>query len=309
MKNADSKSGATFERLVIDGEPYVLKVVDGRSDWLAIGSLDDGGRAICLWEDGVYQQMPECIDHGVVAAGRLDPPSPWPAALLMHDVSDALVPEDAAVPDHVHAAFLGAMADVAVAFRDQQPRTTYMPFVVNYLFLSPAEATRQAAAGTTGGPQPFIVPGWEQIRREAPELYGDVADLLEDPRPLADALLATPTTFLHGDWKMGNLGHHADGRVVLLDWDRPSIGAATVDLAWYLAVNSDRLPESKDDALSRYRDALEQRGWSTAGWWETQVPLALLGAFLQLGWSKAGQDDELGWWAPVVHQARRLLSR
>jgi aminoglycoside phosphotransferase (APT) family kinase protein len=124
---------------------------------------------------------------------------------------------------------------------------------------------------------------------------------------LADALLATPTTFLHGDWKMGNLGYRADGRVVLLDWDRPSVGAVTVDLAWYLAVNSDRIPEPKDHALARYRDALEQRGWATADWWDRQVTLALLGAFLQLGWSKGGQDEELAWWAPVVHRARRLL--
>ena len=308
MKNADSKSGATFERLVIDGEPYVLKVVDGRSDWLAIGSRDDAGRAICLWEDGVYQQMPACIEHGVVAAGRLDPPQPWPAALLMRDVTAALVPEDEAVAMHVHRAFIDAMADIAVAFRERQPSTTYMPFIVNYEFLSPGEATRQAHAGTTGGPQPFILPGWDRIRAEAREIYDDVADLLDNPEPLATALLATPTTFLHGDWKMGNLGHLPDGRVVLLDWDRPSTGAVTVDLAWYLAVNSDRMPESKESTLAAFRDALESRGWATEPWWDRQVSLALMGAFLQLGWSKAGQDAELAWWAPVVHEARRLLS-
>jgi hypothetical protein len=307
MKTADSKSGATFERVVIDGEQYVLKVVDGRTDWLSIGSRDEDGRAICLWEDGVYQQMPATIDHGVVSAGRLDPPAPWPAALLMHDLSDTLVPEDEAVPMHVHDGFVAAMADLAVAFRHERPRTTYMPFVVNYLFLSPGEARRQGAAGTTGGPQPFIVPGWAQVRDEAPELYGDLGGLLDDPQPLADALLATPTTFLHGDWKMGNLGYRSDGRVVLLDWDRPSIGAVTVDIAWYLAVNSDRIPESKDAALARYRDALEARRWPTGEWWDRQVTLALLGAFLQLGWSKGGQDEELAWWAPVVHRARRLL--
>jgi hypothetical protein len=308
MKTADSKSGATFERLVIDGARYVLKVVDGRSDWLSIGCRDEAARAICLWENGVYQRMPASIDHSVVEAARLDPPSPWPAALLMHDVSDSLVPEDDAVGMHVHDAFVGAMADLAVTFHGHPPDTTYMPFAVNYAFLSPGEATRQAVAGTTGGPQPFIVPGWEQIRSEAPEIYNAVRDLLEEPQPLADALLETPTTFLHGDWKMGNLGYRGDGRVVLLDWDRPSIGAVAVDLAWYLAVNSDRLPESKDATLSRFRDALEARQLGTAEWWNRQSTLALLGAFLQLGWSKAGQDEELAWWLPVVHRARRLLA-
>ena len=307
MKTADSKSAATFERVVIEDQSYVLKVIDGRSDWLAIGSRDEAGRAICLWEDGVYQQMPSSLDHGVVAAGRLAPPGPWPAALLMHDVTEALIPEDQPVSVDVHDAFLAAMADLAVSFRAAQPRTTYMPFVTNYVFLSPGEARRQAETGTSGGPQPFIVPGWDRIRADAPDMYDDVADLLEDPALLAEALLSTPTTFLQGDWKMGNLGCHADGRVVLLDWDRPSVGAVTVDLAWYLAVNSDRLPESKDAALARFRDHLEARGWPTAGWWERQVPLALLGAFVQLGWTKAGQDAELAWWEPILSRARRLL--
>jgi hypothetical protein len=307
MKPADSKSAATFERLVIDGAPYVLKVVDGRSDWLAIASGDSAGRAVCLWEDGVYQSMPASIDHTVVAAERLDADAGWPVALLMHDRSHALVPEDATVSMDTHAAFLGAMADVAVAFRAEQPRTTYMPLLVNYLALGPDEARRQVQQGTSGGPQPFIVPGWEQIRRDMPALYAAVAPLLDDPRPLAGALSAMPSTFLHGDWKMGNLGHGRDGRVVLLDWDRPCVGPPLVDLAWYVAVNCDRLPESKDAVLARYRDCVESRGWDASSWWERETVLALTGAFLQLGWSKAGQDDELAWWEPFAHEARRLL--
>jgi hypothetical protein len=251
--------------------------------------------------------MPTSIDHTVVAAGRLDGSSPWPAALLMHDVTDALVAEDAAVPMATHDAFLGAMADLAVAFRHEQPRATYMPLFVNYVAFSPGEAARQEQQGTWGGPQPHIRPGWEQVRVDMPELYADVAPLLDDPGPLVAALQAMPTTFLHGDWKMGNLGHRSDGRVVLLDWDRPSVGPPLVDLGWYIAVNCDRLPESKDDALARYRDGLEARGWATDEWWHRQVTLALTGGFLQLGWSKAGQPDELAWWAPFAHDARLLL--
>jgi aminoglycoside phosphotransferase (APT) family kinase protein len=37
------------------------------------------------------------------------------------------------------------------------------------------------------------------------------------------ASATTPTTFLHGDWKLGNLGV-APGRTVLLDWTYPGIG-------------------------------------------------------------------------------------
>jgi hypothetical protein len=308
MKHADSKSGATFERVLLDGESYVVKVVDGRTDWLAIASADRQGRAVCLWEDGVYADLPELVDATVVGAARLGGDgAPWPTALLMRDVTGRLIPEDGAVDLATHTALIEGMAALCVHFRDRLPATTYMPFVQNYRFLSPAEVARQREAGTIGGPQPFIEPGWAALRAAAPGLADAVAPLVDDPRPLADALLATPTTFLHGDWKMGNLGLHPDGRVVLIDWDRPQIGPFTGDLAWYVGVNCDRLPESKEDTAERFRAALERRGVSTSGWWERQLSLALLGAFVMLGWSKAEQADEIAWWEPVVQAATRLL--
>jgi hypothetical protein len=308
MKNADSKSAASFERVVIGGAGYVVKVVDGRSDWLALASGDSAGRAICLWEDGVYAALPPSIDSTVVGVARLGPDAdPWPAALLMRDVSDLLIPEDGAVDLATHAALLDAMADLCVHFDDALPATTYMPFVGNYQFLSMREAARQRVTGTIGGPQPFIEAGWASLRAERPELVALVDPLLEDPAPLADSLLATPTTFLHGDWKMGNLGLHPDGRVVLLDWDRPQIGPFAGDLAWYVGVNCDRLPESKEATVERFRAALERRGVATSGWWERQVALSLLGTFLMLGWSKAGQVEELDWWAPLVRAAVPLI--
>ena len=75
----------------------------------------------------------------------------------------------------------------------------------------------------------------------------------------------TPTTFLQGDWKMGNLGSHPDGRTVLLDWAYPGAGPACWDLAWFLALNRARPPMSKEDTINEFRGALEQarhhHGW------------------------------------------------
>jgi phosphotransferase family enzyme len=195
-----------------------------------------------------------------------------------------------------------------VAFAGRLPVTTYMPFTDNYRFLSPQEAARQLASGTAGGPQPFIAPGWAALRDACPDLVAAVDPLVAAPEPLVGALMRTPTTFLHGDWKMGNLGRHEDGRIVLLDWDRPQIGPFAADVAWYVAVNCDRLPEGKDATLDRFRGALEQRGITTDPWWDGQVELSLLGAFLMLGWSKAGQPEELAWWEAVVEAALRRLA-
>ena len=84
---------------------------------------------------------------------------------------------------------------------------------------------------------------------------------------------------------------------MLLDWGWPGRTGCLVDLAWYLAVNCDLLPESKEDSIDAYRTALAGLGVPTEPWWDRQLELALLGAFLQLGWSKAGDPDELHWWA------------
>jgi hypothetical protein len=73
-------------------------------------------------------------------------------------------------------------------------------------------------------------------------------------------------------------------------------------------VNCDRLPTSKEDAIAAYRRRLTGYGIDPTGWWDRQLPLALLGGFVQLGWSKTGDPDELGWWVDrVVPVARELV--
>jgi hypothetical protein len=120
---------------------------------------------------------------------------------------------------------------------------------------------------------------------------------------------ATPSTFLHGDWKMGNLGSHPDGRTILIDCAYPGEGPACHELGWYLAVNRARLPESKEDTIHRFRRGLADHGVDTGGdWWERQLELCLLGTAVQLGWEKGlGDDDELGWWTDRVREGARRL--
>jgi SAM-dependent methyltransferase len=119
---------------------------------------------------------------------------------------------------------------------------------------------------------------------------------VQDPAPVVTALRETPRTFIHTDWKGGNLGLLPSGRTVLVDWAFPGEGAGCSDLAWYLAVNCDRLPASKEATIEAYRGALERLGVETAPWFERQLDVALLGAFCMLGWSKTSDPVELGWW-------------
>lgn len=307
MKTVDSKSSATFERVRIAGSSYVVKHFSG-DDWVTDASDDTEGRAVCLWEDGLYAAVADIVDSTVVAAARTGVPgSPYPAALLMRDATADLIPVDAPVDADTHAAILDAMARMHARFWADPPATTYLPFGRGYSMLSPAQARTERHRRDRSDVLRMVEPGWEQVGAQAPDLAHAVAPLLDDPAPLVDALARTPVTFLQGDWKMGNLGRRGDGTVVLLDWDRPSAGPATADLAWYVAVNCDRLPEDKDATLDRYRRALQVHGVGTDGWWDEQLTAALLGAFLQLGWSKAGQPDELAWWEERVTATARAL--
>jgi len=96
----------------------------------------------------------------------------------------------------------------------------------------------------------------------------------------------------------------------VLDWESSGRGAATGDLAWYLAINCRRLPQSKEDSIVAYRAALERHGVDTSPWWQRQLALSLLGGLVHFGWEKAfgGLDDELAWWQDQAVAGARLLT-
>ena len=142
--------------------------------------------------------------------------------------------------------------------------------------------------------------GWARFEARVPNrLAADVLALRDDTTTLSSALLATPQTLLHGDWKFSNLGVARDGRTVLLDWAYPGEGPICHELAWYLALNRSRLPvgHTKTSTIDEFAAALRRRGIATDGWFERQLRLCLLGAVVQFGWEKAlGDDAELQWW-------------
>jgi aminoglycoside phosphotransferase (APT) family kinase protein len=180
----------------------------------------------------------------------------------------------------LHARFWG--------FRDTSGLTTP---IQRYGFAHPSHSVHERDG------VPGLFPGgWAALERLAPEAAELGLALAADATPLARAMADGPRTLVHGDWKFGNLGTQPDGRTVLLDWGWPGEAGPAVDLAWYLAVNCDRLPESKEDSIETYRTALERRGIATAPWWQRHLEFALLGGFLQLAWSKTSDPTELAWW-------------
>jgi hypothetical protein len=303
FRHEDGKSGAPMEHVIIDGEPYVVKYLHPDDDWImrAYGDLRCAAvRAFC---SGLMDAMPPCIDPAVVGAAAGLGRHGWGAALLMRDVSAWLVPEGDDVVD-AHHGFIEDMAALHAHFWGFSDRIGLTPYEHRWVVFS----DEMCALEPHGVPR-IAADGWRRFAERAPaDVHSMVADLRRDRTPLVRALRATPSTFVHGDWKMGNLGRTPDGRTILLDWQSPGEGPACSDLAWYLALNRARLPESKQDAIASYRRTLQARGVDTEGWWDVQLDLALLGLVVIFGWEKAlGPDDELGWWCDRVREGAARL--
>ncbi len=307
----DGKTGARLERVTIDGRSYVLKHLHLDDDWLMRATGDLEIRAVTVWRAGWLDRLPPELDAAVVGAAWDDRPGGRGAVLVMHDVADHLVPEgDDELPLEQHHAFVDHMAALHATFWGSTATAELLSLSTRLVFFGPQlGVTERARGGTDPVPTQFVPQGWAHLAERATKTSAILTGLLADPTPLADALGATPQTFVHGDWKAGNLGTHPDGRTILLDWAVPGIAPGALDLAWYVCLNRARLPESKQDTFESYREALERRGIDTRPWWDQQLALSLLAIMLMFGWEKAlGDSEELGWWEDRVLVGARSLA-
>lgn len=309
---ADPRSPTAFESVTIRGERFVLKHVHLDDDFTMRVSGDLGCRPLRVWQAGLMDVPSDLIDHAVVAAAAGDGRNGWGAALLLRDVSAELIPAgDEPLDGWQHEQFIDHCAGMCARFWGWRDELGLLAYRARWQFFGD---TALAGERELGFPEPvprIAAEGWQRFDRRAPGDVRDVvAELRADPAPLADALAGTPSTFLHGDWKLGNIGVAGDGRTVLLDWAYPGEGPACHELAWYLSLNRSRLPAgtTKEDTIGSFRSALERHGVPTGGWWEAQLALSLLGALVQFGWEKAlGDDDELGWWCDRAREGARWL--
>lgn len=298
---AASRSTTAFERVWIDGEPLLVKHLHLDEDFIGRTTGDIGCRPLRAWAAGLYDVAPERIDHAVVGVAQGDGRNGWGAALLLRDVGDALASTgERPFTEEEHVAFVDGIAAICAATWGWEDDLGLLPYAARWQFFGAAMIEGERSLGFPERVPPIAAEGWERFFDRAPATVArGVGELWHDVRPLADALAATPSCFLHGDWKNGNIGLGADGRVVLIDWVYLGAGPPCHELGWYLALNRDLIPagRSKEDVVAEFRAALEAAGIDTQGWWDRQLTLALLGTVVQFGWEKAfGDDAELGWW-------------
>ena len=306
----DGKSGAVLERVSIAGEPHGVKHLGSHGDWVARVSGDVACRPLVLWRAGIFDALPPVVDHATVGVAAGLGHHGWGAALLMRDVSEWLVPAgDHPLPLAQHRRFLHHMAALHAAFWGFEDEIGLMPLSHRYLMFGPHLWETERVLGSRAVVPELARAGWDRFRSKAPGVAPIVLELRDAPWPLVDALEGTPATLLHGDWKAGNLGSGPDGRTILLDWALPGRGPACADLAWYLAINSARVPEPLPDAIAAYRRSLAGCGVPVDGWWDRQLDLCLLGAVVQFGWDMAahGTAENLSWWEARVEEGARWL--
>jgi hypothetical protein len=179
---------------------------------------DHRHRPYLIWQAGILDRLPHCRDHPIVAMELDGSGDQAELCILMRDVGAYLVPEgDAIVPEVQHGSFIDHMADFAVSFWGWRDSIGGLTTVSERIRLfdhrnitcelaraDPAETILRADSG------------WRSLWERAPRLATIAWAVHDDPTILTARLAATPVTFLHGDWKMGNLGSHTDRRTIVL---------------------------------------------------------------------------------------------
>jgi hypothetical protein len=308
---SDGKSGAAFERITLaDGSACILKHVHVDGDWTMRFNGDVGCHPAQVWAAGLMDVLPERIDHGVVGVATGLGRDGLGAAILMRDLTDALVPPgDDVLPLDRHLAYIDDMARLSARTIGWRDHVGLVPLANRWTWFNHASLEVESARGWPDPVPRIAFDGWTRFEERAPsDVVGLIDSLRHDPSPLVAEAQGTPQSFVHGDWKLGNVGTAADGRTVLIDWTYPGEAPCTYELAWYLALNRARMPQSKEDAVDRFRSSLTGEGIDTDGWFDRQLALSLLAALVVFGWEKAlGPDDELAWWCERAREGAARL--
>jgi hypothetical protein len=281
---------------------YVIKRLRRDKDWVMEATNDYHWRAIAIWQQGLLGRLPEEIAHGVIACS-VDEDG---YAILMHNVSQDLLPEDTPLSKKDNAFVLEALAAFHAAFwedsrLDNQKLNLCKPEDF-FAHTSVTRAQRMAQKNPS-----FVLDMIIEGRRLVPKFVDvDMAelmyDLVHDPTPLCAALERYPQTLVHSDVRVANLGLERGKRprLIVLDWARQTRTVPAVDLIYYLiSIGPSSFPTPFEKNIELYRQHLAQRlgGRFDESWWQPQLELSLLGTFSTMAcfmaWGAQHSDDEV----------------
>ena len=307
-------SQASHERMTVHLEngsqiELVLKQFSLDATWTAYRTGDAVGREAALLMEpalgGVWKVFRDPYRAFAVESGEV--------GLLMTDLTDALVPDDGTpLTDAQEDAFLGSLAALHARFWESDALLIpwLAPLSARFRILHPDSSAEEMNRAVVPPVFTLVQRGWEIALRNLPAW---LATLLRRPAEETAADFShLPQTLLHGDTKVANFGFHAGGELDAFDWATMGKGPATVDLGYCLAINSAKLPHSKEHLLTRYRHLLEHElgRQLQRETWDDMVTVAIVAGAGMLLWSKAlaldagtpGAADEWNWWVTRLAQ-------
>lgn len=302
--DSQGASGNTVERVTLaDGRELICKTVSPDWDWIS-RATNDHGRALSMWEGGLFDRVPPAIDHATVAVEAAG--TGW--TVFMRDVSATLVPAERRLDRADVRRILAAMAALHLAcWGERLPGLCSLED--RYRLLSPETARREIERESPVGP--LIERSWEMFVELVPgEIAEAILTMARDPALLARQLETCDQTLIHGDVRLSNLGFSED-QVVLIDWgERTGCAPAPVELASFLVFDAGRLDVPRADVIADFRALYGHRLD------ERTLDLALIGGLVQLGCypvlgvvlgggdaARATAVGELAWWTATVGRA------
>jgi hypothetical protein len=324
----DGWSGASMTLLRrAGGDRFVLKRDSLERDWIA-RSTADGALLREAWFAASGPVLPPPVRAPYLGVAR----DGEDIAILMPDLSGVLFDWDTPISVQALDRVLAGLAELhAYPWRtsgDLDDGGPWCPWLERVTLICRASLERDGPARAAVGDR--ILPGWDAFDRLAPSPVRDlVHGLGRDPAPLLAALADEPSTLLHGDLKLANVGIAADGSIDMVDWQMVMVAPIAIELGWFLVSNVASLPMPPDEIIERYRsrlawallDAEEEGRWvGGADLDDRGVALAILVGLLLRGWRK-GYDaeagitlasgvsarDDLAWWCDRAVEARARL--
>jgi hypothetical protein len=317
----DGWSGASLSLLRRGGDRFVLKRDSLARDWIA-RATNDGPILREAWFASHGPSLSSPIRAPYLGAGV----NGDDFGILMPDLTGVLFDWDAPISVDALDQVLGGLASlhaVPWTVSGELDGGMWCPLRERVTLICRASLERSGPARDAVADR--ILPGWDAFDLQAAPAARDLINSLgEQPQPLLDALSTMPSTLIHGDLKLANVGVERDGAIDLVDWQMVTVAPVAVELGWFMVSNVASLPFPPDDVLTRYHAAMVNQGLAgeqTVAAWRAQTDAAILVGLLLRGWRKGADADagltlasgvsaadDLAWWCEqAIDAAGRLL--
>lgn len=255
FKPSDGFSGNQMYQVTADDKLLVMKCLMPTVDWIAIATDDHQCRSVRVWQYGLLDRIRPYMDHAILAACR----DRDDYAILMYDVSDGLFAGKEITTKTIHT-LLDSLAAMHAMFWEDDTLNNFdlglcgAEQLVRMCWPIHFDRYRHDTQSLE-----YLSKGWEALFELLDaDVRNTLQSLMNNPHPLFDTLASFPSTFIHADYRTGNLALMPEtNQIVAFDWQDAGYAPATICLSWFLMSGS--ISTMRDKAAEYYRQQLVMR--------------------------------------------------